>query len=116
MWVTIFALIVFGIGGAGFVGAMFGPGMEGMEPYMAVSWGGRHLGLGLAALAAVLLKSPTAYMVAFIGGVGRDIGDLIAHFDKPEMSIGVLVGIIVFLVADVLGALMANKARSPRSP
>jgi hypothetical protein len=111
MWVTIFALVVFVLGCALGVMAMFGQGMEGMNPSMSVSWGSRHLGLGLAAGVAVLLKSPTAYIVAFVGGVGRDVGDLIAHVGKSEPSIGVLVGIVVFLIAGVLGIMAANKAR-----
>ena len=112
MWVTIFALIVFVVGCALGLMAMFGQGMEGMDPSMSVSWGGRHLGLGLAAGVAVFLKSPTAYIAAFVGGVGRDLGDLIAHVGKSEPNIGTLVGIVVFLIAGVLGILAANKARN----
>jgi hypothetical protein len=111
MWVTIFALIVFVVGCALGLMAMFGQGMQGMDPSMNVSWGGRHLGLGLAAGVAVFLKSPTAYIAAFVGGLGRDLGDLIAHVGKSETNIGVLVGIVVFLIAGVLGIMAANKAR-----
>ncbi len=112
MWVTIFALIVFVLGCALGLTAMFGQGMKGMDPSMNVSWGGRHLGLGLAAGVAVFLKSPTAYIAAFVGGVGRDLGDLIAHVGKSETNIGVIVGIVVFLIAGVLGIMAANKARN----
>ena len=109
MWVTIFALIVFVVGCALGLMAMFG---QGMDPAMSVSWGGRHLGLGLAAGVAVFLKSPTAYIAAFVGGVGRDVGDLIAHVGKSEPNIGITVGIVVFLIAGVLGIMAANKARN----
>ena len=109
MWVTIFALIVLALGCALGLMAMFG---QGMDPAMSVSWGGRHLGLGLAAGAAAYLKSPTAYIAAFVGGLGRDLGDLIAHVGKSETNIGVLVGIVVFLIAGVLGIMAANKARN----
>jgi hypothetical protein len=108
MWVTIFALIVLVVGCALGLMAMFG---QVMEPSMSVSWGGRHLGLGLAAGVAVFLKSPTAYIAAFVGGVGRDVGDLIAHLGKSETGIGVVIGIVVFLIAGVLGIMAANKAR-----
>jgi hypothetical protein len=108
MWVTIFAIIVFLLGcGLGLM-ALFG---QAMDPTMSASWGGRHLGLGLAAGAAVILRSPSAYLAAFSGGVGRDVGDLIAHLGKSDASRGVLVGIVVFLIAGVLGILAANKAR-----
>ena len=82
---------------------------------MSASWGGRHLGLGLAAGAAVLLKSPTAYIAAFVGGVGRDVadvGDLIGHLGLPETEIGIVLGIAVFLIPGVLGIVVANRARS----
>ena len=115
MWVTIFALIVFALGCALGLTAMFGQGMEGMNPSMSVSWGGRHLGLGLAAGVAVFLKSPTAYIAAFVGGVGRDVGDMIAHITKSEQNIGIVVGIVVFLIAGILGIVVANKARNPVS-
>jgi hypothetical protein len=108
LWVTIFALIVLVVGCALGLMAVFG---QVMEPSMSVSWGGRHLGLGLAAGVAVFLKSPTAYIAAFVGGVGRDVGDLIAHLGKSETSIGVVIGIVVFLIAGVLGIMAANKAR-----
>jgi hypothetical protein len=113
MWVTIYALIVFVVGSLGLM-AMLGPAMEGMNSSMSISWGGRHFGLGLAAGVAVLLKNPNAYIAAFVGGVGRDLGDLIAHLGKSEPSIGVLVGIVVFLIAGVLGIMAAYKARSGR--
>jgi len=80
--------------------AIFGQGMEGMDKSMSASWAG----------VAVLLKNPTAYMAAFACGLGRDLGDPIAHVGKPEPGIGVLV-IVVFLIADVLSILAANKAR-----
>ncbi len=79
---------------------------------MSIALGGRQLGLGLAAGVAVLLKSPAAYIAAFVGGVGRDVGDLIAHVGKSEPTIGVMVGIVVFLIAGVLGIRAANKARN----
>ena len=108
LWVTIFALIVFAIGCALGLMAMLG---QIPDPTMSVSLGGRHLGLGLAAGVAVFLKSPTAYIAAFVGGLGRDLGDLIAELGKSEPNFGAIVGIAVFLIAGVLSILAANKAR-----
>lgn len=109
IWVTIFALIVFAL--ACVLGVMALAG-SGADPNMTVSWGGRTLGLGLAAGLAVALKSPAAYIVAFAGGLAREAGDLLAHLAAPESSIGVLVGIVVFFVAGVLGIIAALKARN----
>ena len=71
MWVTIFALIVLATGCASGLMAIFGQGMDGLDSIMSLSWGGRSVGLGLAAGVAVLLRSPVAYIVAFVGGLLR---------------------------------------------
>jgi len=121
-WVTIFALIVFVVCGALGLLAMlgqaagrelvFGQGFgQDMKAWVGISWGGRQLGLALAAAIAVLLKSPTAYIAAFVGGVGRDVGDLIAELGKAEPSLGPIAGIVVFLIAGILGIVAAHKAR-----
>jgi hypothetical protein len=123
MWATIFALIVFLLGCVLGLMAMFGQSVgqdmvfgrgfgQDMKPWMSISWGGRHVGLGLAAGVAVLLKSPTAYIAAFVGGVGRDVGDLIAELGKSEPNIAIVAGIAVFLIAGVVGIIAANKARN----
>ena len=113
MWVTIFALIVFVMGCASGLAGVFSQGMEGINEPMSISWGGRSIALGLAAGVAVFLKSPSAYIVAFVGGLGRDLGDLIGHFGKSETNIGVVLFLVVFLIAGVLGIMAANKARNP---
>ena len=48
-----------------------------------------------------------------MGGVGRDVGDLVAHFGKTEMNYGILVGNLVFLITGIPGIIVANKARNP---
>ncbi len=111
IWVTIFALVVLAFGSLGVV-ACFGDGMEGMTSAMSISWGGRHLGLGLAAGMAVLLKSPAAYMAAFVGGLGRDAGDLVGELSKADHNLGIVVFLIVFLILGALAIYTANKART----
>lgn len=110
MWVTAFALLVCVLSSVLGLMAMFGPRMEGMDSTMSVSWGGRSLGLGLAAGIAVLLKNPAAYIAAFVGGLGRDLGDLIAELGKSEVDIGIVVGIVVFFIVGFLGIMVANNA------
>ena len=68
--------------------------------------------MGLAAGVAVFLKSPPVYIAAFVGGLGRDLGDLMAELGKSETNIGIIVGIVVFLIPGVLGIMAANKARN----
>ena len=121
-WITLFALIVFLAYCALGLMAMFGQGFgrdmvfgqgfgQDVKPWMSIAWGGRTLGLGLAAAVAVFLKSPTAYIAAFVGVVSGELGNLIGELGKSESKIGVIVGVAVFLVGGVLGTLAANKAR-----
>lgn len=113
IWVTIFALIVFVFGCGVALMAFLGQGMDpSLSTAMSISWGGRQLGLGLAAGIAVLLKTPSAYIAAFVGGVGRDLGDLTAELSKMEPNQGVVLGIVAFLVPGLLGIWFANKART----
>ena len=112
MWVTLFALIAFAMACASGLAGVFSQGMEGINESMSISWGGRSIGLGLTAGVAVFLKSPHAYMVAFIGGLARDLGDLAGSFTKPDLQIGVVFFLVVFLIAGGLGTIAANKARN----
>jgi hypothetical protein len=36
------------------------------------------------------LKSPAAYVAAFVGGLGRDFGDLVAELGKSEPNVGIV--------------------------
>ena len=120
MWVTIFAVIAFVTGCALGLMAIFGQAWgqgfaqafgHGMNPAISTSWGGRTLGLGLIYGIAILLKSPNAYIVAFVGGIGRDLGDILGELNESEPHVGIIVGIVVFFVAGVLGIVAAYKAR-----
>jgi len=106
-WATGFALIVFLLGCVLGLSAISG---HSMEPNMTISWGGRTLGLGLAAALAVLLRSPAAYLAAFAGGLAREAGDLIGELSRPQPSPGVIAGIAVFLAVGALSTLAAYKA------
>lgn len=59
----------------------------------------------------VQLKSHSAYVVAFVAGVSRELGDLVGGLGKPQPSTGVILGVLVFVIASTMGALAANKAR-----
>jgi len=110
IWVTTFALIVFVVACASSFAVV--QGLHGDDFGMNLSWAGRNIGLGLIAGFAILLKSPTAYIVAFIGGLSRDLSDLIGELSKPEVNPGIVIFLLIFLLAGALGLIAANKARS----
>ena len=45
---------------------------------MGIAWGGRNTGLGVAMLAAVLLRNVGGYAAAFAGAVWREFSDVSA--------------------------------------
>ncbi len=45
---------------------------------MGIAWGGRNTGLGVAMLAAVLLRNVGAYAAAFAGAIWREFSDVTA--------------------------------------
>ena len=107
-WMTIFALILFALGAVLGISAFIG---QGAEPFMNASWGGRHLGIGVAAGLAVLLRSPSAYFVIFAASVIQNLGDLIAEVSKAEPSMGPIVGVLLFTTLSIAGCIWALKAR-----
>ena len=118
IWVTVFALISFLVGCASGLVFLFSGGHEGISDFVTVSLGGRNIGMGLAAGVAVLLKNPSAYIAAFIGGLARDLGDLAAGIVRAEAGtvsaeqmIWPSLFLIVFSIAGILSIMAANKAR-----
>lgn len=108
VWITgvLGLTVLMGIGAGGM--AMLG---NGMQEFMGASWGGRNLGLGVAALLAILLKSPAAYIAVFCGAIGREIGDIIqlSRGDTPNWPVVILA--VVLLAVWIYGILRANAAR-----
>ena len=112
IWVTIFALLVFLSGTMASVAIL--NGTHEVDSGFALSWAGRNFGLGIIAALAVFLKSATAYLVAFIGGIFREASDLIGELSKAEPNMGIIAFLVVFLVGGVVGAWIVNKARTER--
>ncbi len=112
IWVTIFALLVFLSGAMASIAIL--NGTHGMDSGFALSWAGRNFGLGLIAALAVFLKSATAYLVAFIGGIFRETSDLVGELSKAEPNMGIIAFLVVFLVGGVIGVRVANNARTKR--
>ena len=89
LWTTIFAGVLFLVGCAIGIPAILGQGAD-IEPLVNASIGGRSLGIGVAAGLAVFLRSPSAYLVVFVGSVVRDIGDLVTELSRTDPSTGIL--------------------------
>ncbi len=110
LWVTIFALLVFLSGAMASVAII--TGTHDVDSGFALSWAGRNFGLGLIAALAVFLKSATAYLVAFVGGIFREASDLVGELSKAEPNMGIVAFLVVFLIGGVIGAWIANTARA----
>ena len=80
--ITIFAILM-GVGGTVIgISALVDPTtaidfVDGADK-MGTAWAGRNLGLGVAMLAAVLLRHAAGYAAAFAGAIWREFSDVLA--------------------------------------
>ncbi len=82
----------------------------GMDASQTVGWGGRNLGLGLVAAAAILSKNLYAYVAAFVGGIGRETGDIIDSLSGAAVNMPILILAVVMLAVWIYGLMMVKKA------
>ena len=105
--ITLFAILVGAMGTFLGVMALIDPtsaiGFIDGADVMALSWGGRNLGLGVALLAAVALRNASGYTVAFAGSIFREVADIIASLNGDTgfgvTMLAVFVGIEIICLA-----------------
>ncbi|MEM8860213.1 MAG: hypothetical protein AAGD96_17945 [Chloroflexota bacterium] len=83
IWITAIAILFGAMGTFLGVNALINPStavgfIDGAD-VLALSWAGRNLGLGIALLVAVFVRSAGGYAVAFGGAMFREIGDIFAQ-------------------------------------
>lgn len=120
--ITIFALLM-GVGGIVIgVGALADPTsalnfVDGADK-MGTGWGGRNLGLGVAMVAAVLLRNAAGYAVGFAAIIWREFSDvLVSTEDGESFNVPfavILVVEVVCLAICVKAALVDRAAADPR--
>lgn len=101
--ITIFG-VVMGLGGT-FIGiqAMLDPTtaidfVDGADK-MGIAWGGRNTGVGIAMIAAVLLRNVFAYAAAFAAAIFRELSDVIAGLSDggsltATLAVFALIGVL----------------------
>jgi hypothetical protein len=111
LWVTLIAL---GIGAFGITFGLFelfSPGRTGLlelnvavpdNEFAAMSWGVRNAALGATLIAAILFRHAGGYIVAFIGALARDGGDLFVALGNDDQGIASYILIVIFIVLEVL--------------
>lgn len=109
MWVTVVLVLIIAL-------SLFSSSLalanSGLEDYMGGSWGGRNLGLALVAAVAIWLKSPAAYMAAFLGAIARDAGDIVEQFQADEVGWPLVGFAAVLILVWGYGLNAANQARA----
>lgn len=67
---------------------------------MGTAWGGRNMGLGVAMLAAVLLRHAAGYAAAFAGAIWREFSDVLAGtLDGGSFNVPFALILVLELVA-----------------
>jgi hypothetical protein len=118
--ITLFALLM-GVGGTIIgVSALIDPTraidfVEGADK-MGIAWGGRNLGLGVAMLAAVLLRNSAGYAVGFAGAIWRELSDVIASTTEGgslNVPFAIVLVIELICLAIVARSAMARREVDP---
>ncbi len=107
IWVTVFLWIVIAFGFVLGVPAIFGAGM--METH-TVGWGGRELGIGVAALVAAMLRNAYAYLIVFLAGIFRELSDALEALAQMPPNLDSAAGISVFTLIGALCAWASYRA------
>ena len=111
-WVTILAILIglvpTGVAIAVSLNNSFAPGfIEGADS-LTITWVGRTLGLGLAALLAVYLRNSNAYAVAFFGAIIRELIDI--WFFIITGLYGAAIGVTILLLIEVAAFIISLRA------
>ncbi len=111
VWVTMIALGL-GVFGIAFgLLELFSPGRTGFldlnvtipaNEFAAQSWGVRSMALGAIMIAAILFRHAGGYIVAFIGALVRDGGDLFIALGNDDQGIASYVLIVIFIILEVM--------------
>lgn len=111
VWVTLIALGIGGFGIAFGLLEVFSPGKTGLlelnvavpdNEFAAMSWGIRNAALGVTLIAAILFRHASGYVVAFLGALARDGGDLFVALGNADQGVASYILIVIFIMLEVL--------------
>ncbi len=105
--VTAYLCLVIAIGVVLGTPALFGGGL--METH-TVGWGGRELGIAIAAIIALILRSPAAYLVIFVAGIFREVSDALEALAETPANMMSAAMISVFIVLGLICAWFSYRA------
>jgi len=114
--ITVFAVLM-GIGGIVIgVGALVDPTsalnfVDGADK-LGTGWGGRNLGLGVAMIAAVLLRQAAGYAVAFAAVIWREFSDVLVSTQDGE-SFNAPFAVVLVLEVICLGICVRSALATP---
>ncbi len=103
IWVTVIVTLVGVMGTFLGVMAMIDPTsaigyIQGADS-LAITWGGRNAGLGVALLVAVFLRNANGYTVAIAASLFREISDLMGGGFSIGIAIFLLLEIVLFVIS-----------------
>lgn len=111
IWATLFLLIVIAFGFVMGIPAFLGSGL--METH-SVGWGGRQLGVGVAAVIAAVLRNPTAYLLIFVIGIFRETSDALEALAETPPNIASTIFIGVFIALGLASAWVSYRAMTSK--
>lgn len=115
-FVTVYGGLLALIGTFLGIAALFNPSMavgyiEGAD-MIAGAWAGRTLGMALVLALAIGFRNPQVYVLAFLGSVCREAGDVVGAFNSGSTNlIPVLAGFLLLDAICLVLSLRALKAK-----
>lgn len=130
VWVLIYLAILAAVGiGIGVFELVIDPGsflgldvLADKAEYAARGWGGRNLGLGVAAALALLLRDRGGMAVALAGAIAREVSDVYTAFVvesegwSSAILPAVMLAIDVVAFGAVIGSAWKNRSRGGDDP
>lgn len=107
VWITLIALFL-GVFGIAFgLLELFSPGKTGLltdrvADLDAQAWGIRNMALGATMIAAILFRHAGGYIVAFVGAIAREGGDLFVALGDSDSGVASYVLIVILLALEVM--------------
>ncbi|MGB5759558.1 MAG: hypothetical protein WBM50_21775 [Acidimicrobiales bacterium] len=102
-WVTIFAILI-AVGGTLLgLASLLNPSEADVPTYFERAYGGRNIGVAIVLGVAVVLRARAAYIAGLVGGLFRDLGDLMRGNDEEVTSMAIVGAVFMFLGLAALG-------------
>ena len=110
-WVTISAILIAVAGTLLGLASLLNPGEADVPTYFERAYGGRNIGIAIVSGVAVVLRARAAHIAGLVGGLFRDLGDIMRGIDEEVTSMAI-VGAVFMLLGLIALADITRRSRA----